>query len=140
MSQAQAATVATRAPTPSTTPAHAEADAKRDPGAATLDSLSLLGPRLAAGLREVSRGESPLPASIPIPDSGRETCLRAVLAADAPVTAKLISEDRVLAVSEPGRQAWLDVRGPICLGKGAQAHIEVQGGAGPVRYVLWLAP
>jgi hypothetical protein len=117
-----------------------DAGAERAPEAPTPDALALLGPMSASGLREVSRGESALPASIPVPTSNADVCLRAVLAAGAPVTAALVGDGRVLAMSEAGPLTWLDTRGPICLKRGTEARIEVQGSEGPVRYVLWMAP
>jgi hypothetical protein len=135
----QPRTVTVRARPLSPSPTN-DADTQRAPEAPTQDALASLGPSQAPGLRELSRGESPLPASIPIPPSSTDVCVRAVLASSGPVTAALLGEGRVLAMSEAGRVTWLDVRGPICLKKGTEAHIEVQGGAGVVRYVLWMGP
>jgi hypothetical protein len=91
-------------------------------------------------MREVARGESVLPASISVPTSTVDVCLRIVLAASAPLTAALMSGGRVLALSEAARRTWLDTGGPVCLRRGTSARVEVEGPEGPVRYVLWMSP
>jgi hypothetical protein len=117
-----------------------EATSAPEVPAPTTDALALLGPSLAPGMREVARGESALPLSIVVPGESSDVCLRAVVAAGAPVAAALIAEGRTLALSEPGPRALLDAHGPICLRKGTHARIEAQGPRGPARYVVWASP
>jgi hypothetical protein len=109
--------------------------------APTVESLALMVSALAPGMRELARGESPLPATIPLEPTGRDTCVRVVLGASAAVVGALVSDKgRVLDVTEAGRTTVLGQRGPVCLRKDQAATIEVQGPASPVRYVVWVSP
>jgi hypothetical protein len=47
---------------------------------------------------------------------------------------------RILDVTLAARTTMLGPRGPVCLKKDQAATIEVQGQAGPVRYVVWVSP
>jgi hypothetical protein len=106
----------------------------------TIDSLVLLGSSLAPGMREVTRGEGRLPLSVDIPGASVDTCLRAVVAAGAPVVLALLANGRTLALSEAGVRAVLDAHGPVCLTRGIPARLEAQGPEGIGRYVIWAAP
>jgi hypothetical protein len=106
----------------------------------TLDSLVALGSTLAPGMREVTRGEGPLPATIPLERSPSDTCVRAVLAGSAGVVGALKSGERTLALSEAGPLVPLGREGPVCLMKDREARVEIQGPAGSARYVVWMSP
>jgi hypothetical protein len=109
--------------------------------APSAEALALLSPSVAPGMREVEKGESPLPASIALPPRERDVCVRAVFAAGAPIVAALVNDaGLVLDVSEAGKQPLLEARGPVCLRKDQSAHLEVQGPPGLVRYVVWMSP
>ncbi len=67
--------------------------------------------------------------------------MRAVFGAESAVVAALVLDmGPVLAISEAGARATLETRGPVCFRKGQAAHIEVQGQASLVRYVVWMTP
>ena len=109
--------------------------------APSLESLALLSSELAPGMRELARGESPLPATIRLSPTESNTCVRAVLGAGGPVVGALLSDTgRVLDMSEAAKTAVLGARGPVCLKKDQAARIDVQGPEGLVRYVVWVAP
>jgi hypothetical protein len=92
-------------------------------------------------MREVARGESPLPASVPLPAVRGDVCVRAVLAAKSPVIAALLTDSgSILAITEAGARTTLETRGPVCFPKGQSVRIEVQGQASFVRYVVWMTP
>jgi hypothetical protein len=116
---------------------------REDAGASapSVESLALLAGELAPGMRELARGESPLPATLRIEATPSNACLRAVVAGDTPVVAALVSDtSKVLDVSEAAKTTVLGSRGPVCLKKAEGAHVEVQGPAGSVRYVVWVLP
>jgi hypothetical protein len=92
-------------------------------------------------MREVERGEGPLPTSIALPSRDADVCFRAVFAANTPIVAALVDDaGRLLDVSQAGKQTLLNAQGPVCLRKDHHARLEVQGPKGPVRYVLWTTP
>jgi hypothetical protein len=92
-------------------------------------------------MREVARGQSSVPASIPLAASSADTCVRAVFGAQSPVVAALLTDTGVvLAITRAGSRATLDAHGPVCFHKGQSAHIEVQGHAPLVSYVVWMTP
>jgi hypothetical protein len=113
-----------------------------DAGAApTIEALALQSSALAPGMRELTRGESPLPATIPLEATDANTCVRAVLGAASPVVGALVSDGgRLLDVTVAAGTATLGAHGPVCLQKNQAARIEVQGPAGTVRYVVWVTP
>jgi hypothetical protein len=114
---------------------------EREEDAPSVESLALLLPSLAPGMREVARGESPLPASIALPPREADVCFRAVFAATSAVVAALVDDaGRLLDVSQAGKQTLLNADGPVCLRRDHHARLEVQGAKGPVRYVLWMTP
>jgi hypothetical protein len=109
--------------------------------APNVEALAALASKEAPGMREVARGESPLPASIKLPSGETDVCLRAAFAASSPVVAALVDRDGdVLDLSLAGEETLLDTGGPVCLRKNHAAHLEVQGPLGPVRYVVWMTP
>ena len=111
------------------------------PEAPSLETLAARAEQVAPGMREVARGESPVPASIPIPELGADACIRALLGANSPVVAALVTDaGSILAITRAEALVTLDARGPVCLRKGNSARIEVQGQAPLVRYVLWMTP
>jgi hypothetical protein len=127
------------APTADTSTGDASADAT--PNAPSLESLGATAERLAPGMREVARGQGPLPFSIPLPPSIADTCVRAVLAAPSPIVAALVTDvGGALAITQTGTQTTLEAQGPVCFRKGQAARIEVQGQASFVRYVVWMTP
>jgi hypothetical protein len=114
---------------------------EREQDAPSVEALALLLPSVAPGMREIERGESPLPASIALPPRDADVCFRAVFAASSAVVAGLVDEaGRLLAISQAGKQTLLNAEGPVCLRKDHHARLEVQGAKGPVRYVLWATP
>jgi hypothetical protein len=107
----------------------------------TVDDLALLASSLAPGMREVDRGERSLPASIPLTPAKGDSCVRVVLGAPGAVVGALVTDTgRTLDLSRAGKTTTLGDKGPVCLMKDQAAHVEVQGPAGPVRYVVWVAP
>jgi hypothetical protein len=109
--------------------------------ASSCEELALLAPSVAPGMREIERGESPLPASIALPPRETDVCLRAVFASSSAIVAALVDDaGRALEVSEAGKNTLLAAQGPVCLNKDHSAHIEVQGPRGLVRYVVWITP
>jgi len=106
----------------------------------TLDALALLASSLAPGMRELTRGESRLPATIRIERSSSDTCVRAVLAGSGSVIGAFKSGDRTLDVTGAGAIVHLGEGGPVCLMKDREARIEVQGDAASLRYVVWVSP
>jgi hypothetical protein len=120
-----------------------EGDGVDADAASTVEALALLSNTLAPGMRELTRGESPLPATIPLEatDGDANACVRAVLGSASPVVGALVSDGgRLLDVTVAAKTATLGTHGPVCLQKNQAAHIEVQGPAGPVRYVVWVTP
>jgi hypothetical protein len=118
-------------------------DSPIDPAseAPSLETLAEMGASLAPGMREVARGQSPMPASIPLLATNADVCLRAVFGAASPVIAALLAEPGgILAITRAGTRATLEARGPVCMRKGQSVHIEVQGQAPLVRYVVWMTP
>jgi hypothetical protein len=92
-------------------------------------------------MREVARGESSLPASIPLPSVDAGACVRALFSATRPVIAALVTNGGdILALTLAGTSATLEARGPVCLHKAQPAHLEVQGQVSLVRYVVWMTP
>lgn len=92
-------------------------------------------------MRELLRGESALPATIRIPVTPSNTCVRAVLGSGASIVTALLGDTGViLDVSEAAPITRIGARGPVCLNKGEAARLEVQGTPGVVRYVVWVAP
>jgi hypothetical protein len=109
--------------------------------APSAEALAALASRVAPGMREAVRGESPLPASIAIPAAETDVCLRAAFEASSPVVAAVVDgRGRVLDLSVAGKETLLDNGGPVCLRKNYAAHLEVQGAGGTVRYVVWMTP
>lgn len=114
-----------------------------EPGAdvPSLESLAAMADRVAPGMRVIARGQGSVPASIPLPAIDADTCVRAVFGAASPVIAALVTDaGSTVAMTYAGALALLEARGPICLRRGPPAHLEVQGRAPFVRYVVWMTP
>jgi len=103
------------------------------------DVLAARQVRLAPGMREMGRGETS--ASTPLPDSGRDTCVRVAFVAGRQVSAALVARDgAVLERSAATADGVIGSRGPVCFRAGAGVELRVEGDAGIVRFVVWGAP
>ena len=113
-----------------------------DASPAAFDALASRAPSIAPGMREVARKEGAGLVPLATADA-RVMCLRAAVAATAPVAATLVdAEGNVLAAaSAPEREGVLGERGPVCVRRGDSVKGAADGDAGVrVRWVAWASP
>lgn len=111
-----------------------------------LDGLAARGPSVAAGMREVARGEivaasGAADRSIAKADAA-DTCVRVVLAAQPAVHAWLTNaRDVRLADVSDATNTLLAPLGPVCIRKGdtVTLHVEAHAPYG-ARFVAWASP
>jgi hypothetical protein len=137
-------------PPPLATPPVPSASASTAPSATAdlpgLDDLAALGPSVAAGMREVARGE--IVAAGGAVERGvvqagpADTCIRLALAAQPPIRAWLTDGrgDRLAEVNDATR-TLLAPSGPVCARKGDTITVHVEAHAAyAARFVAWASP
>jgi hypothetical protein len=109
----------------------------------SLDALAARAPSLAAGMREVARGEIAGEATRVIARAeDRDVCVRVTMVARYPVHASLIdARGEILADVKDAFDATLGAHGPVCTRKGDAVSLRVDAGAmSVVRFVAWQSP
>jgi hypothetical protein len=112
----------------------------------TLDALAARATSVAAGMREVARGEIVGDASgathVIARADARDVCVRVTFGARAPVHASLVdARGDVLAEVRDAADATLGARGPVCVRKGDVVSLRFESSA-PLgaRFVAWESP
>jgi hypothetical protein len=113
------------------------ADAGPEAALPSFDVLAVRGEIAAAGLVEASRFEVQAPLRRALPTAERDTCYRALFAADATVRIRLDDAERN-ALGDEARAAMglVPARGPACVRAGSTVTLVVEG-AGAVRVVVY---
>ncbi len=112
----------------------------------SFDVLASRAPALAAGMREVARGDiasdSPSPTRVLARANGADTCTRLAFVAEPAVFASLLDDrGNVLAAGSPATDAAIGTRGPICVRKGDAVTLRVEGTPPwALRFVAWASP
>ncbi len=105
----------------------------------TFETLAARQVRLAPGMRELARGDTASPVTLP--SATRDLCVRVAYAAREAVTATIVARDgAVLATSGLHKDGVLDARGPVCFHPVDEPRLYFRGDAGVVRYVVWGSP
>ncbi len=116
---------------------------------ASLDALASRATSVAAGMREVARGEIAGDAAdaksatrVVARADDRDVCVRVTLVARSAVHAWLTdSRGDVLAEERDALDATLGARGPVCVRKGDAVTLRVEAGTPVVaRFVAWESP
>jgi len=117
------------------------------PALESLDALAARAPSVAAGMREVTRGEIvPSDAGVVAREVVRadeqDVCVRVTLVARPAVHAWLTdTRGDVLADAKSAEDASLGTRGPVCVRKGSRVSLNIEAsGAFVARFVGWASP
>ena len=117
------------------------------PALESLDALAARAPSVAAGMREVARGEVvPSDAGVVAREIVRadeqDVCVRVTLVAQPAVHAWLTdTRGDVLADARSVEDASLGTRGPVCVRKGSRVSLHIEAsGAFVARFVGWTSP
>lgn len=108
----------------------------------TLDALALRGASEMPLMREVLRSADATNPSV-LELRSEDTCLRAVVAASAPVRARFEDDGHAVRGAElAGTNGLVPPKGPACARKGETLRlvVESEGAAITARAVIWQAP